>query len=213
MKRRTFLLALTSVGLNPLSLTQASSQPDRLRFLSVRADHQHRYAFCGLDGGGGRCFDLPLPGRAHGMAVHPDGDLAMVIARRPGTFLQPVDLRQGRLLKPLGCAPQRHLYGHALYSPDGHWLYTTENDYEAGRGVIVVRNARQDYRVVDEFHSGGIGPHELRLLSDGNTLVVANGGIRTHPDFDRTPLNLESMQPSLAYLDRHHGQLFRPGPG
>jgi hypothetical protein len=53
----------------------------------------------------------------------------------------------------------------------------------------------------------GVGPHELLLMPDGATLVVANGGIRTHPERDRAKLNLDSMAPSLAYLDLADGTL------
>ena len=44
-------------------------------------------------------------------------------------------------------------------------------------------------------------------MPDGATLVAANGGIRTHPDNDRAMLNLDTMQPSLAYLDLASGRL------
>jgi hypothetical protein len=207
MKRRAFLSTLVATGLMPTSLVSVANPGQDLRFLSVRGDRQRRYFVSSIDVSGRVCFDLPLPQRAHGIAVHPSGDEAMVIARRPGSFLQRIDLRQGRLLEQLTCDPQRHLYGHAVYATDGSRLYTTENDFEAGRGVIAVRDVNDGYRQVDEFESGGLGPHELRLLSDGRTLVVANGGIRTHPDFDRTPLNLGQMQPSLAYIARRDGRL------
>ena len=38
-------------------------------------------------------------------------------------------------------------------------------------------------------------------------LVVANGGIETHPDFGRTKLNLDHMEPSLALIDTATGAL------
>ena len=101
----------------------------------------------------------------------------------------------------------RHFYGHGAFSADGRLLYSTENDYEHARGVIGVRDAGADYRRVGEFHSGGVGPHDAAMLSDGRTLVVANGGIETHPDHGRTPLNLETMTPNLAYIDTRTGDV------
>ena len=48
--------------------------------------------------------------------------------------------------------------------------------------------------------NGSFGPHEIRLLPQGDTLVVANGGIETHPDSGRSKLNLPTMRPNLAYI-------------
>jgi len=39
------------------------------------------------------------------------------------------------------------------------------------------------------------------LMPDGQTLLVANGGIETHPASGRMKLNLPVMRPNLAYLD------------
>jgi len=38
-------------------------------------------------------------------------------------------------------------------------------------------------------------------------VVVANGGIRTHPDSGRRKLNLATMQPSLSYIDAASGRI------
>jgi hypothetical protein len=73
--------------------------------------------------------------------------------------------------------------------------------------MVGIRDAEDGYRQIGEFASQGIGPHELVLMPDGGTLAVANGGIRTHPDNDRAILNLDTMQPSLAYLDLASGRL------
>ena len=45
------------------------------------------------------------------------------------------------------------------------------------------------------------------MLPDQETLVIANGGIRTHPGSERDMLNIDSMQPSLTYINRHNGEL------
>ena len=86
-------------------------------------------------------------------------------------------------------------------------MLATENDYEAGRGVVGVYDATAGFRRVGEFATGGIGPHEAVLMGDGRTLCVANGGIRTHPDYERVKLNLSTMESSLAYLDIETGDL------
>ncbi len=45
------------------------------------------------------------------------------------------------------------------------------------------------------------------MMPDGETLVIAIGGIRTHPDSGRQSLNPDSLAPSLIYLNRHSGQM------
>ena len=82
----------------------------------------------------------------------------------------------------ISAATGRHFYGHGCLSADKSVLFTTENDYDAVKGVIGIRDAK-DFQSVGEYSSYGIGPHDIHLMPDGKTLVVANGGIQTHPDF------------------------------
>jgi uncharacterized protein len=176
-------------------------------FVSCRIDAETGHHLTGIDGNGRVRFDLPLPERGHGVAFRPGADEGLVFARRPGTFAVAFDPVAGVALRRIDAAAGRHFYGHGAFSPDGRYLFTAENDYEAGRGVLGVRDATDGYRQIGELASFGVGPHELLLMPDGATLVVANGGIRTHPERDRAKLNLDSMTPSLAYLDLADGRL------
>ncbi|MEM6729698.1 MAG: DUF1513 domain-containing protein, partial [Pseudomonadota bacterium] len=67
---------------------------------------------------------------------------------------------------------------------------------------------------IGEISSGGIGPHEIRRLPETDTLVVANGGIETHPASGRTKLNIPLMRPNLSYLsaDGHLLDMMEPAP-
>ncbi len=65
----------------------------------------------------------------------------------------------------------------------------------------------EDFRVLAEYPSHGIGPHELLLMPDGVTLVVANGGIQTLPETGRVKLNRGRIDSSLVYLDSRDGRL------
>jgi uncharacterized protein len=176
-------------------------------FVSCRVDAEAGYHVTGIDQSGHVRFDLPLPERGHGVAFRPGADEGVVFARRPGRFAVAFHPVAGIALRRLDAAANRHFYGHGAFSPDGRYLLTSENDYEAGRGVLGVRDATDGYRQIGEMASFGVGPHEVVLMPDGATLAVANGGIRTHPDRDRAMLNLDSMAPSLAYVDLADGKL------
>ena len=205
IRRREFLL-LTATTLVP-SLAHGAATARRVRYLSARTDTKGRHFFSGFDDEGRLGFDLSLPGRGHAAAVHPNGLLAVLISRRPGRFLVAIDLASGRVRARAHAGPARHFCGHAVFSPNGELLYTTENDFESKRGVIGVREVASGYRRIAELPSQGVGPHELLLGRDGRTLIVANGGILTHPDRGREKLNLDTMSPSLVYLDATTGEL------
>lgn len=154
---------------------------------------------------------VPLPGRGHDVAVRPLRASSKVevvaFARRPGNFA--VVFSTDKKQKPFHffAKEDRHFYGHGVFSPDGKLLYTTENDYENGVGVLGVRDATNCYIQIGEFSSFGIGPHDMALLDDGETLVIANGGIETSPEFGRQILNLTEMEPSLVYINSRTGDV------
>ena len=101
----------------------------------------------------------------------------------------------------------RHFFGHGVFSADGRLLYTTEFDYPNAQGIIGVRDATGSYKQIGEFSAHGMEPHDVAMLADGRTMVIANGGIRTHPDSGADELNLPTMQPSLLYVDVTTGGL------
>ena len=73
--------------------------------------------------------------------------------------------------------------------------------------MIGIYDASDGYRRIGEFPTYGTGPHEMLLMPDGVTFVIANGGIETHPDFGRAELNIETMDPSVVFVDRRDGRL------
>ena len=203
--RRQFISMLVGLGAAPIvSAVEIKSLP---YFYSARANKMGRYFITALDAQGQSVFDVPLPGRGHGMALHPHRHELLAFARRPGEYLLVMNSLTGEVLHELRSQTERHFYGHGVFSADGRWLYTTENHFATGQGVIGVRDALQGYQQVNEFPSYGIGPHELVLSPDHTTLIVANGGILTHPDTGRSKLNLDSMRSCLAYIDRQTGKL------
>ncbi|QQR37385.1 DUF1513 domain-containing protein [Devosia oryziradicis] len=150
---------------------------------------------------------IDLPDRGHDITISREAGRGVVFARQPGTFAVVFD-PQGRAAPvTLTSVEGRHFYGHGVFSPDGRLLYATESDFEAARGVVGIYDATDGYRRIGEFPTFGTGPHEMLLMPDGVTFVVANGGIETHPDFGRTELNLETMDPSVVFIDRRDGRL------
>jgi len=203
--RRSFLAAAAAFGLLP-GVAYAGSAPPPI-WLAANVAPGRQYALGAFDADGGKVFEVDLPGRGHGIALSPDCRSAVAVARRPGTFAAVVDLASGQATHWLETPEGRHFHGHGLYSADGKLLFTSENDYQESVGIIGVWDATDSYRRLGEMSSHGIEPHDLRLMPDGRTLVVANGGIITHPDQGRTRLNLDSMDSSLVYMDSRDGRL------
>ena len=179
------------------------------RYLAAGATGPDRYRVAGFTGSGETLLDRSLPARGHAFAVHPDGLLAVHFARRPGTFALALDTGRGVVRHSFEPPRDRRFQGHGVFDPAGRLLYATENDFDAGRGVVGIYDARNGFRRLGDISSHGTGPHDIRLLRDGRTLVVANGGIHTHPDYPRVKLNLPEMQPSLCLIDRGTGRLRR----
>lgn len=150
---------------------------------------------------------VTLPERGHDIAFDRISGRAVVFARRPRTFAVVFDPASGRMLQTLTSAEGRHFFGHGFFSPDGALLYATENDYDGARGMIGVYDVAAGYRRIGEFSSHGMDTHEALLMPDGETIVVANGGIETHPDYGRQMLNIPTMEPSIAFIDRRTGDL------
>jgi hypothetical protein len=163
-------------------------------------DGSHRLFGLGL--AGEIAFSVPMPTRGHAAAAHPTRPEAVAFARRPGTYAIVVDCHSGRIRKQLNAPNGRHFFGHGVYSVDGGQLYTTENDFEAGTGCIAVWDVDDGYSRIGEFASGGIGPHDILRHPGTGALIIANGGIDTHPDTGRTKLNLPTMAPNITYIDQ-----------
>ena len=204
--RRRFLAALAAAGTAPM--LGARERP-RQRFIGCRVDTTGRFLASVFDASGRLRHDVPLPGRGHGFAVQPATGRVVVFARRPGGWALVVDPATGNTLRRLSASAGRHFYGHGAFSPDGGLLYTSENRYADGTGVIGVWDAAGSWRRIREWSSHGVGPHEIRVFGNGRRLAIANGGIRTHPDTGRAKLNLDTMSSSLAVLDTTDGRLVR----
>ena len=203
--RREFLRAFAALGAMPIAtLARADGAP---AFVAAKMDGADGFSVAVLDHAGIILFSEELDARAHDIAISPDRRTAVVFARRPGFFAIVLDLAGRRRVTAFAPPDGRHFYGHGFFSADGRVLYATENDYEAERGVLGLYDATAGYARIGELDTHGIGPHEALLMADGRTIAIGNGGVATHPDYDRVKLNLSTMEPSLVYLDAASGGL------
>ena len=213
LSRRDFLKQAVGTAITLCSLTALAKTPpsadQEIILYSAAMDKQGQYLAIALSEKGKLLFKTPLPARAHAMLIRPQHNEVLVFSRRPGYFLMVLNAETGALIQQIDSKDNRPLCGHGVFSNDGNKLYLTANDIDRQQGVIQVLDAKHHYQLVNEFSSGGIGPHEIRLLGDNKTLVVANGGILTHPESGRSKLNLDSMTPALTYLDTKQGHLLK----
>lgn len=192
--------AMAATALSGWTLSNSGAEP---LLLSARNNSAGEHFAVGYRLDGHQAFATRVGERCHDVIGHPFLPMALFVGRRPSTESYLIDTRDGRLLHTLRSAEQRHFYGHSVFHKDGEWLYATENDTsEPGRGVLgVYRLQGQQLQRRHELSTHGIGPHQLLWLPDGETLAVANGGIRTEAD-SRVEMNLGSMQSSLVLLRR-----------
>lgn len=195
--RRAFLATLLAAGAAPRLGWAAAGNP---AYLAAAREQIGHFAIHGLDARGQSVFAIPLPARGHAGASHPIRAEAVTFARRPGTFALVIDCVTGEVRHRLSPPPGRHLNGHGCYAMGGAYLFTTEQHSDTSAGLIGVWDVDAGYRRIAEYSSGGIGPHDARLMPDGQVLAVANGGVATDPT-DRRKLNVGTMRPNLSYLD------------
>ncbi|MFC3163311.1 DUF1513 domain-containing protein [Ciceribacter thiooxidans] len=150
---------------------------------------------------------VDLPGRMHGLTSCTATGKVVAFARRPGTFAIAVDPGASSEPTVFACGENRHFFGHGGFSPNGHLLYACENDFNNNRGVIGIYDAANGFSRLGEVPAHGVGTHDMTVSDDGSLLIIANGGIETHPDFGRTKLNLDHMEPSLVICDARTGAL------
>ena len=206
LNRRSFLTAVAGFAL-PFAGYHHTHEKQPFLFVSSLKQADGNHAVVAVDEGGAIKFQEILPGRGHDTAISPDRKTGVMFARRPGRFAVVMDLHRQKQVFAFETPANRHFYGHGFFSSDGRLLFASENDFENDLGVIGIYSVGNAYNRIGEFETKGIGPHQILLMSDKNTIAVANGGIATHPDFSGQKLNLASMQSSISYLDINSGDL------
>jgi len=215
LSRRQFSKLLLGLGISASSVAHAENglfdlggffhKKDATLIFSAQGNHVKNYSFDAINSE--KKISVPSNFRGHGLNQHPvKKELIVCMPRRPGMTGLVINIESGKVAHTFQSQSSHHMHGHACFSADGNFLYATESNFETGNGVIVVRETAH-YQVVSSFPSYGIGPHELALMPNGKTLVVANGGLLTHPNSGRQILNLTSMVSNLSYIDTTTGKL------
>ncbi|TSH90761.1 DUF1513 domain-containing protein [Verticiella sediminum] len=208
--RRRVLQALGAGGLAAaVARPSLAAQPqaDAVRYVACRQrDGAQEAAVIDLQGRDQAV--VPLPERGHSFAIDPPTRRIVAFGRQPGFYALAFD-EHGRQLAELPLPEDRHYFGHGVFVDGGRRLLATENDFDGARGVLGVYDASAGggYRRLGELDGGGVGPHEVVALPGTRIVVVANGGIQTHPDYGKMALNLAAMRPSLVYLDWSNGDI------
>lgn len=203
MNRRQFLMLSAGLVLSSAGESRDSIPNYSARFLSAY-DQGGRHYLGVLNEQLETLHSIELEWRGHGLTYERYSQQAILFARRPGNRAVVIHPDASQIIAEIETPSDRHFYGHGCFSQDGKYCFATENDYENAQGVISVWDT-QNWQRLDEWSSGGTGPHDIHLMPDGRTLVVANGGIQTHPDYGRRKLNLDHMDSSLVYLNISSG--------
>lgn len=211
--RRQFLLALASAGISPLvsalpfhsgDLTDSQQEI----WISAQGNKPDRYSLGWIKPGIESLYGSIESGfRGHGLAQHPTQlNKVIMFSRRPGTMGIEVDLHSGRIVNRFESVSGRHQNGHGCFSADGSLLFVSESESKTGIGKISVLET-EHYQSLGEIDSHGIGPHEIKLMPDTKTLVVANGGLHQSLVDGQDIFNLDTMRSSLSYVDIDSGKL------
>jgi hypothetical protein len=199
---------LSGLGVLPLFGSSAFGAARTHLYLNAYGD-KGAFGLAGFDANGQILYRLPLPGRGHSFAKREDGRIAVAFSRRPGDYALVFDPVVGAALHLIPAAEDRNFCGHGAFTSDGKLMFAAEAIGSTGDGVLGIYDAADGWKRVGEIRTRGLDPHEIRLMPDGQTLVVANGGILMRSDMPRLKLNIPDMDPSLVYLDARDGSLVR----
>ena len=236
MNRRHFLFGLVGLGViasgvgfrslkdHGLLRNNNEKRPEETWLISACRDRKGKFYAAAFTITGELISKVPLPARGHDvLAIKSKPGHALVFARRPGNFILEVDFTQGEIVQQIQSSSNQHFYGHGVLVDDDKTLVSTENDYQQGKGLIVLRELKSQ-KIIEQYDSGGIGPHQIAVMptlttsvthsgmhtahnADNIRLVIANGGIKTHPAHARQKLNIATMEPNLAYLELVNGKI------
>ena len=208
--RRTFLGELALIGAGSVLATACggtvrAGRP-RIAWVSAQGLAADNPGLC-VAGPDLEPINIPTGFRGHDVAAHPTrGSEVVLFGRRPGTTMAVLDLGDASLRLTLAAPEGVAFQGHGFFTPDGALLVTSEADLRTAEGQLGLWETRH-YTRVGALPTYGIGPHEVQLMADADTIVVANGGLLTRPESGAEVLNLETMDSNLTYISLNSGDM------
>ena len=198
IKRRELLAFFTAAGLCAALPVRAQETADLvIGACRLNADH---FGLTAIDYSGHIHWQSPLPGRGHDVALHPSQTLGVIVARRPGRWLQLFDTRTGQTLQQITAGVDITLNGHALWY--GNQLFVVasgKNDSTMRLLRFTLAKQRLELQQTQSFPY--IGPHEL--IRYDNRVHIAIGGLHTR---GREVLNKMHFTSGLLTLDADNWQ-------
>lgn len=201
LTRRNFLLgasATTLLSTFPFVIN-SNHRVDSLCFLSACTDVNGQHYLASIRSTGELYFLLPVPFRAHDVVYLKHKKHAVFVSRNPSHFFYVVDIEKRNITHTINSQEGYHFRGHATYQEKKQLLFTSESRSEVDKGYIGIYDISNNYSKIGQFSSYGIEPHQIKLMPDNKTLVVANGG---RPD--KTGPILDS---NISYIDIETGEL------
>lgn len=118
---------------------------------------------------------IPLPFLPHGVHSNPQRTTQIALFEKIGPGACEFDMSSREVTRTMAPLKDHLFYGHGAYSVDGNLLFATESSIGTLDGTISVRDANS-LNIVGQFPSYGKSPHECKLIDQGQTMLVTNGG-------------------------------------
>ncbi len=213
--RRLFLLGLSVLSIFPrlvnatprAELKTSIKKKAKEIFVNGHHDEVGSFFISSLDEFGNEKNKFKLPEMPHGFAIDPYNKNRLVtFPGLTGVKSIIVDLGSGKEIAQINIRSGRSFNGHGAFSIDGKLLFATENVNATSEGIIGVYDA-QTYEFIKEIPAYGLGPHGMRVMPDGKTIVVASGGLRTRPKTGKYYFDMNKMVSSVNFIDIETGKL------
>lgn len=152
-------------------------------------------------------FELPLA--VHAFEQDLRNPSRLVGFMKWGSKAVVFNLKERKVERVISSENHQRFFGHGVFSPDGRWLFTSENDDQEHRGYLVQRET-ETFKPVARFQTYGGFPHECRFAPDmPGVLIVANWGYaETDPKPSEPGPGFETKT-NLAWVRMSDGALMK----